>query len=118
VEQAQGDDDEEEDIIEDEALGTAVEDDVYIEEPSRLEALYDAFTSAYQITREELEEKFLNFPGDILSFYNYAEQFLHTTPAENRKNMKGRGRPKKIKTETVPKVLQMKRGRGRPKKIV
>jgi hypothetical protein len=93
-------------------------EDFWKEEPARLEALYDAFTSAYQITKEELEEKFLNFPGDILSFYNYAEQFLHTTPAENRKNMKGRGRPKKIKTETVPKVLQMKRGRGRPKKIV
>ena len=88
------------------------------EESSRMEALYDAFTSAYKITREELEEKFLNFNGTILDFYNYADMFLHTTPAENRKNMRGRGRPPKIKTETVPKVLQVKRGRGRPKKIV
>jgi hypothetical protein len=32
--------------------------------------------------------------------------------------MRGRGRPPKVKTETVPKVLQIKRGRGRPKKIV
>ena len=88
------------------------------EESSRMEALYDAFTSAYKITREELEEKFLNFHGTILDFYNYAEMFLHTTPAENRKNMRGRGRPPKIKTETVPKVLQVKRGRGRPKKTV
>lgn len=87
------------------------------EESSRMEALYDAFTSAYKITREELEEKFLNFNGTILDFYNYAEMFLHTTPAENRKNMRGRGRPPKIKTETVPKVLQVKRGRGRPKKV-
>jgi hypothetical protein len=88
------------------------------EETSRMEALYSAFTDAYQITKEELEEKFLNFHGTILDFYNYADNFLRTTPAENRKNMRGRGRPPKIKTETVPKVLQVKRGRGRPKKIV
>jgi hypothetical protein len=87
------------------------------EEPARLEALYDAFTSSFQITKEELIEKLMNWSGDILSFYNYAEQFLHTTPAENRKSMRGRGRPKKIKTETIPRVLQVKRGRGRPKKI-
>jgi hypothetical protein len=31
--------------------------------------------------------------------------------------MRGRGRPKKIKTETVPNVLKIKRGRGRPKKF-
>jgi hypothetical protein len=88
------------------------------EETSRMEALYSAFTDAYQITKEELEEKFLNFSGTILDFYYYADNFLRTTPAENRKNMRGRGRPPKIKTETVPKVLQVKRGRGRPKKIV
>ena len=88
------------------------------EETSRMDALYEAFTDAFQITKEELEEKFLKFSGTILDFYNYAEQFLRTTPAENRKNMRGRGRPPKIKTETVPKVLIIKRGRGRPKKIV
>lgn len=86
------------------------------EEPARMEALYDAFTSAFKITREELEEKFLNWSGDILSFYEYACNFLHTTPAENRKNMRGRGRPPKAKTEIIPKVLQVKRGRGRPRK--
>ena len=86
------------------------------EETSRMSALYDAFTDAFKITKEELEEKFINWNGDIMSFYNYAEQFLHTTPAENRKNMRGRGRPPKIKIETVPKVLQVKRGRGRPRK--
>ena len=87
------------------------------EETSRMEALYDAFTSAYQITKDELEEKFLNFHGTILDFYNYANSFLRTTPAENRKNMRGRGRPKKVKIEPIPKVLQVKRGRGRPKKV-
>lgn len=86
------------------------------EESTRMASLYDAFTDAFKITREELEEKFLQFHGTILDFYNYAEQFLHTTPAENRKNMRGRGRPPKVKTETVPKVLQVKRGRGRPRK--
>jgi hypothetical protein len=86
------------------------------EETNRMEALYEAFTSAFQITKEELEEEFLRWPGDILSFYYKAENFFRTTPAENRKNMRGRGRPPKIKTETVPKVLQLKRGRGRPRK--
>jgi hypothetical protein len=86
------------------------------EETTRMAFLYDAFTDAFKITKEELEEKFLQFHGTILDFYNYAEQFLHTTPSENRKNMRGRGRPPKIKTETVPKVLQVKRGRGRPRK--
>jgi len=82
------------------------------EETSRMEALYDAFTSAYKITREELEEKFLRFNGTILDFYNYAESFLYTTPAENRKKM--RGRPKKV---TLPPELQQpKRKRGRPRK--
>ncbi len=86
------------------------------EETNRMEALYEAFTSAFQITKEELEEEFLRWPGDILSFYYKAENFFRTTPAENRKNMRGRGRPPKIKTETIPKVLQVKRGRGRPRK--
>ena len=82
------------------------------EEPARMEALYDAFTSAFKLTREELEEKFLNFNGTILDFYNYAESFLYTTPAENRKRM--RGRPKK---QTLPPELQQpKRKRGRPRK--
>ena len=88
------------------------------EETTRMAALYDAFTDAFRITKEELEEKFLKFHGTILDFYNYAEQFLYTTPSENRKNMRGRGRPKKVKNEPIPKVLQIKRGRGRPKKIV
>jgi len=82
------------------------------EEPARMEALYDAFTTAYKITREELEEKFLNFNGTILDFYEYAENFLYRTPAENRKNM--RGRPPKQKLPT--KLQQPKRGRGRPRK--
>jgi len=62
------------------------------EETSRMEALYDAFTSAYQITKSELEEAFLRWPGDIASFYNMAEEFFRKTPAENRKGR--RGRPK------------------------
>ena len=80
------------------------------EEPARLEALYDAFTAAFKTTHEELEEKFLNWPGDILSFYEHACEFMHTTPAENRKSM--RGRPRKEKIE----VVKVKRKRGRPRK--
>jgi len=84
------------------------------EESERMTALYDAFTTAYKITKDELEEKFLNWTGDILSFYNFAEEFLYQTPAEIRKGR--RGRPSKVKIESTPKVLQVKRGRGRPKK--
>ena len=82
------------------------------EEPARMEALYDAFTTAYKITKDELEEKFLNFNGTILDFYEYAENFLYRTPAENRKNMKGR--PKKVTLS--PELQQPKRKRGRPRK--
>ena len=35
------------------------------EETSRIDALYDAFTDAFKITKEELEEKFLKFSGTI-----------------------------------------------------
>ena len=85
------------------------------EETSRVVALYDAFTSAFQITKEELETEFLKWPGDILSFYDKASNFFRTTPSENRKNMRGRGRPKKVRTLPIPDVLKIKRGRGRPK---
>ncbi len=84
------------------------------EETNRMSALYEAFTAEYKITKEELEERFLNFHGTILDFYYYAEEFLYKLPAGVRKDM--RGRPKKVKTETVPKVLQAKR--GRPKKNI
>ena len=85
------------------------------EEPSRLEALYEAFTSAFQITREELEEKLIQWPSDIMSFYESCCMFMRTTPAENRKNM--RGRPHKV-VQKVVKVVQPKiaRKRGRPRK--
>lgn len=85
------------------------------EEPARLEALYEAFTSAFQITREELEEKLIQWPGTILDFYESCCSFLRTTPAENRKSM--RGRPSKV-VQKVVKVAQPKiaRKRGRPRK--
>lgn len=85
------------------------------EEPARLEALYEAFTYSFQITREELEERLIQWPGTILNFYNLCCSFLLTTPAENRKNM--RGRPRKV-VQKVVKVVQPKiaRKRGRPRK--
>jgi hypothetical protein len=82
------------------------------EETNRMFALYEAFTSEYKISKEELEEHFLKWSGDIMSFYYYAEEFLYKTPSSIRKE--GRGRPKKVRTETLPRVLQKKR--GRPKK--
>ena len=85
------------------------------EEPARLEALYDAFLASFKITREELEERLIRWPGDILSFYQSCCSFLITTPYENRKNM--RGRPRKV-VQKVVKVAQpqIKRKRGRPRK--
>jgi len=83
------------------------------EEPARLEALYDAFIKAFQFTRDELDAKILQWSGDILSFYEYCCMFMHTTPAENRKNDR-RGRPKKEKIQVVS--TQPKGKRGRPKK--
>jgi hypothetical protein len=85
------------------------------EEPARLEALYDAFISAFQITREELEEKLIQWPGTILNFYDHCYTFLRTTPAENRKSFNNRP------TKVVQKVIQVaqpqiKGKRGRPKK--
>lgn len=82
------------------------------EETNRMSALYEAFTAEYRITKEELEEKFLKWPGDILSFYHYAEEFLYKLPAGVRKD--NRGRPKKVLNQPLPRVLQSKR--GRPKK--
>lgn len=64
------------------------------EETERYNSLIEAFTSAFKLTKEQLENEFLDWPGDILSFYNYAVSFLNTSPAENRKTGK-RGRPKK-----------------------
>jgi len=81
------------------------------EEPTRLEALYDAFTTSFQITREELEERLIQWPGDIMSFYESCCMFMRTTPAENRKSF--RNRPTKVIQVAQP---QIKRKRGRPRK--
>jgi hypothetical protein len=81
------------------------------EEPTRLEALYDAFTTSFQITREELEERLIQWPGDIMSFYESCCMFMRTTPAENRKSF--RNRPTKVVQIVQP---QIKRKRGRPRK--
>ena len=65
------------------------------EENDRLEAIYDAFTTAFKITKDELIDELCNWPGDLLSYYEFCNEFKHATPAENRK--RGRGRPKKLK---------------------
>lgn len=69
-------------------------DDYQKEETERYNSLIEAFTSAFKLSKEQLEDEFLDWPGDILGFYNYAVSFLNTSPAENRKTGK-RGRPKK-----------------------
>jgi len=87
------------------------------EETDRMKSLYEAFTDAFQITKEDLEERFLKWNGDILSFYYFAKEYLRETPSSIRKDMRGLGRPKKVKVESIPTVLKPKRGRGRPKKV-
>lgn len=92
-------------------------DDYEKEEFERMNSLYEAFTDAYQITKEQLEEMFLRWGGDITSFYNYAENFLLPTPSENRKRRRGRP-PKKVQQKVQPIKTQnkLKRKRGRPRK--
>ena len=63
------------------------------EETDRLEAIYDAFTTAFKITKDDLIDELCNWPGTLLSYYEYCNEFKYPTPAENRK--RGRGRPKK-----------------------
>ena len=55
------------------------------EEKERYQAIFDAFTSAYKISHQELEDDFLNWSGDLLSFYYKAEGSYRKTPAEVRK---------------------------------
>jgi hypothetical protein len=62
------------------------------EENGRLEALYDAFTSHFQMTRKELEDELCEWTGELLSYYNYCYEFKRTTPAANRKSRRGRPR--------------------------
>lgn len=63
------------------------------EETDRLEAIYDAFTTAFKITKDDLIDELCNWPGTLLDYYEYCNEFKYPTPAENRK--RGRGRPKK-----------------------
>jgi len=65
------------------------------EENSRLEALYEAFTANFQMTREEFINEICEWNMDLLDYYNYCNEFKRTTPAANRKSR--RGRPKKVK---------------------
>jgi len=67
------------------------------EETGRLEALFDAFTSHFQMTREELENELCEWNMDLLSYYNYCNEFKRTTPYANRKSR--RGRPRKNSVE-------------------
>jgi hypothetical protein len=71
-------------------------DDYEKEEIERLNSLYDAFSSNFQMTNEQVQEELLDWPGDIMGFYNYCLLKYNTTPSANRKNGKKRGRPKKI----------------------
>jgi len=45
------------------------------EENARLEALYDAFTSCFLITRQELIDELCEWNMDLLDYYNYCKEF-------------------------------------------
>jgi hypothetical protein len=47
------------------------------EETASLEALYEAFTSTFNMTRSELEEELCNWPGELLSYYDYCMEFKY-----------------------------------------
>ena len=66
------------------------------EENARLEALYDAFTSHFQITRKELENELCEWNMDLLSYYNYCNETKKTTPYANRKSRRGRPRKNSV----------------------
>ena len=63
------------------------------EETERLEALYDAFTTNFQMTRQEVEDELCEWEMGLLDYYNHCNETKYTTPAANRKGR--RGRPKK-----------------------
>lgn len=69
-------------------------DDYNKEDNERLEALYEAFTTHFKITRNELIEELCNWPGDLLSYYKYCVQFKYETPFSVRKSKRGRPRKK------------------------
>jgi hypothetical protein len=58
------------------------------EENSRLNMLYEGFTSSFKISEGELKEKLINWEGNIIEFYYYIEEFYHKTPKEIRKSLK------------------------------
>jgi len=66
------------------------------EENARLEALFDAFTSHFQMTREELENELCEWNMDLLSYYNYCNETKRTTPYANRKSRRGRPRKNSV----------------------
>ena len=68
-------------------------EDYWKEETARLEALYEAFTKTFNMTRTELENELCEWTMDLLDYYNYCNETKRTTPYANRKSR--RGRPKK-----------------------
>lgn len=72
-------------------------EDYWKEETARLEALYEAFTKTFNITRTELEEELCNWPGELLSYYKYCMEFKYETPYAGRKSKRGRPRKNPIR---------------------
>jgi len=87
------------------------------EENKRLEEFEKAFTTAFNLTKDELYDKLTDWEGDTRSFYNYLRIAHPFSPCENRKRMrsqdKSQTKVQKSKPTTGP---QVKRKRGRPKK--
>ena len=63
------------------------------EDNARLEALYDAFISTFNMTRTEFIDEICEWTDDLLSYYKHCMKFKYVVSNTNKKSK--RGRPKK-----------------------
>ena len=63
------------------------------EDNARLEALYDAFISTFNMTRTEFIDEICEWTDDLLSYYKHCMKFKYVASHANKKSK--RGRPKK-----------------------
>ena len=63
------------------------------EDNARLEALYNAFISTFNMTRTEFIDEICEWTDDLLSYYKHCMEFRYVASNTNKKSK--RGRPKK-----------------------
>ena len=72
-------------------------DDYNKEETTRLEAMYEAFTSHFKMTREEVQDELCEWEDNLLSYYYHCSKTKAIILNANRKGK--RGRPKGSKNK-------------------